>query len=166
MAKLKNIVCSKDIILSFSSTVLVFLVLPKDINTEFVLELYGISLTVLSIIFSIFFAGSLIILSSVDDNFILLLEEIRGYSRLIWTFKYTLYLLFLSLLYSLSVFGIASYTVKVDKSIYHPKIFFTIFVFLFLYSLSSTLMSTLDAYRFSQERTRFLEIIKKKKTTE
>ena len=147
-------------------SVLLYLILPQKVNTAFVLELYSICLTVLSIIFSIFFAASVIILSSGADDFVIFLEQVEGYSTLIWTFKYTLYVLFLALLYSLVAFGMASYSIKIEKNSDYPKFLFIIFVFLFLYGLFSTLMSTLDAYRFAHNRMRFLKIKKKKKEIE
>ncbi len=85
------------------------------------------------------------------------------FTSLVGTFKYTLILLFIGLIYSLVSYGNTNYlneaNLNGDKQ---PKWFLVLFVFLFFYSLFATFNSAKDAIYFSAFETQNLLELKKK----
>jgi hypothetical protein len=155
--KIRDILWSWDFISSFILAIICYLVLPCKINSEILREVYSVGITVLSIIFSIYFAASAIIITSSVDDFILFLEETNLYTNLIAFFKYTLVTLFIGLIYSIIVFLVTVYLEKISNTVHlQNKILVTIFVFLFFYSLFTTIITTKDAIKFAEYRSKFL----------
>jgi hypothetical protein len=157
--KLRYIIFSWDIILALVSTVIASFYFYFWINNEFAIVVYEIGISVLSIIFSVFFAALAIIISSSDDEFVKFLDETGDYKSIISSFKFSLSLLFIALLYSIILTVISSYF-KTLGHINQQFYFLTIFIFLFSYSLLATFISTFDAIKYSSFRTEYLKIKK------
>jgi hypothetical protein len=155
--KLKNILWSWDFASSLVLSLLTLFLLPTWIKIPFASGFYSVGITVLSIVFSLFFAALAIIMASTDNDFIMYLEERKQFTRLMGSFKYTLALLFVSLIYSIILMTCSDFVVKYhgDKSIQH-QVFFVVFTFLFTYSLTATALSVKDTISFTQYRTKFL----------
>jgi len=156
--KINTIILSWDFVISIIITLVTTIILPSKLNIEFCISFYNIGITVLSIVFSLFFAALAIIITSSDNEFIEFLEEENDFTALINTFKVTLLMLFISLLYSIVIFVISNYFAKLtDEPVFQSKIYFLIFEFLFSYSLISTALSIKDTIVFSEIRTKFLK---------
>jgi ABC-type uncharacterized transport system fused permease/ATPase subunit len=155
--KFRNIILSYDFVLASITTLFSALFIPSWIKGSFAAAFYNTGLTVLSIIFSLFFAASAIIMSSTDNEFIKFLEERKQFSRLMHTFKFTLIVLFISLIYSIVLWTCTDYVVKeyAEKARQH-KVFFSFFQFLFSYSLLAAALSVMDTIAFTKYRTKFL----------
>lgn len=160
--KIKDIIISWDFILSLATAIVLWIFLPFWISNQFTITLYEIGISVLSIIFSVFFAALAIIISSSDDDFVRFLEETGDYTAIINTFKYSLTVLFIALLYSIILTAITSYWINLEL-INQQFYFITIFSFLFFYGLFATFNSTYDAIVYSKFRTRYLNANKKNK---
>lgn len=154
---IRTYVLSLDFLISIGTTIVTCIILPTYIKTIFAQSFYNSGMTVLSIIFSLFFTALTFIMSSSDNDFILFFEERNHFSRLMVTFKFTLYSLFVSLLYSIILYTLSDFWVKEigEKSI-QLKWYFLTFEFLFLYSIIATLQSAKDTVTFSTSRTKFL----------
>jgi len=114
----------------------------------------------LAIIFSVFFAALAILITSGDNEFVRFLQSEGFYKKIIFTFKYTLILLFIGFILAISLFiGILPYALSTTVYIY-PKLNFLVFTFIAIYSLFATANSSLDAIKYAEFRARFLEIIK------
>lgn len=155
----KTYIKSPDFILALLLALILYLTLPVYIDANFTSSIYNIGITVLSIIFSLFFAALAIIMSSTDNDFILYLEEEKHFTSLISTFKVVLVFLFLSLILSIVLFAINDYYIKTNVNNPQQHKFCLIsFLSIFTYSLIATALSILDTINFTSFRTRFLSL--------
>jgi hypothetical protein len=129
--------------------------LPGDIKNEFARDIYGIGVSVLSIVFSVYFAALAIIISSSDDDFVAFLEEGGHYSVILWSFKWTLLCLFVALVYSIIVYALSSSWLSVNVGS-QSKWFFVPFIGLFSYSLFAAFNAVLDSLKYSRFRVMFV----------
>lgn len=157
---LKKIIWSWDIGLAFIIALLIYYVAPENVSVQFAQDAYSIGVSVLSIIFSVFFAALAIIMSATDNEFIRFLEKDNSFTRIINTFRVSLLILFLALLYSLLLYCWTSYSI-VNCNKLQSKWFIVIFAFLFSYGLFASVQSISDAITYSKYRTRFLMSKKK-----
>ncbi len=100
-------------------------------------------------------------MTSSDNEFIKFLEKTNHYSKLIGTFKFTLFSLFVALLYSIIAFAITNYITlkclnKNNCETYQSKIWFIIFAVISTYSLIATFLSVKDTFSFAIRRVKFL----------
>jgi ABC-type uncharacterized transport system fused permease/ATPase subunit len=131
--------------------------LPARISAEFTKDIYGVAISVLSIIVSVYFAALAIILSSGDNEFIKFLEEEEKlYTSLITTFKFTLTAIFSTLVLSIVLYGFTSYKLP-DKGYLQHRSIFIAFASAFSYSLVSVILSVIDAMQYSKYRSKFIE---------
>ncbi|MDB5125170.1 MAG: hypothetical protein JWP94_3299 [Mucilaginibacter sp.] len=155
--KVSEIILSWDTLIALLITGLTCSLLPTNLALEFCSEVFTIGITVLSIIFSLFFASLAIIMTSSADKFIVFLEEKGDFIALLNSFKITLIMLFISLSYTIGLFFYTVYLIKDNLS--HEKqsyYFFLSFELLFVYSLVSTALSINDTIIFSKMRAKFL----------
>ncbi len=153
--KIKNVIISWDFIFSILLAIAAWLFLPYWVANQFTITLYEIGISVLSIIFSVFFAALAIIISSSDDDFVRFLEEKGDYTAIIETFKFSLTVLFIALVYSIILTVITSHWIT-QNHLNQQFYFITIFCFLFFYGLFATFNSTYDAIKYSKYRTIYL----------
>jgi hypothetical protein len=130
--------------------------LPHWLKNDLAKDYYGIGISVLSIIFSVFFAALAVIITASDDDFVSFLEETKDYSAIVGNFKMSLGLLFTALIASLVLYGYTASRIS-NQVVHQSKIFVVLFAFLFTWSLLAALASTLDAIRYSDYRRRFVE---------
>ena len=156
--KSKDIFLSWDFVIAIILTLATYALLPSTLQLEFCKSFYNIGITVLSIVFSLFFAALAIIMASPDNDFINFMEEEGDFTDLLYRFKFVLITLFISLIYSIVLFVMTEYklsTLHVQTGAQH-FIFFLVFEFLFSYSLIATLLSVDDTIKFSKFRARFI----------
>ena len=158
--KISNIVKSWDIWLALLVAIIVSVLLPGRIDSNFAKDTYFVGLSVLSIVFAIFFASLAIIMSSSHDDFVSFLEEKKQYTTIISTFRYTLLLLFAALLLSIIFYVYTSYSVS-QGNLHQSKWWFVCFSFVALYALLAVVMSTGDTINYSKYRARFVELKRK-----
>lgn len=131
--------------------------LPTRILSSFACSFYTVGITVLSIIFSLFFACLAILISFSDNDFIKYIEQRGHFTKLIKFFKFTLLILFFSLIYSIVSYQYFDFFVRsISEQHTQHKIFFLVFEFLFSYSLLATAYSVRDTIKFSERRTTFM----------
>lgn len=160
--KWRQFILSIDFAFAVIVTASVGYFIPATIKYDFTTSFYNVGITVLSIVFSLFFASLAILMSLSDSEFIDFLEEKEHYSTLIFTYKFTLVCLFFSLGYSIVLYAFADYWVKHHpKNCLHNNWFFLGFVFVFTYSLTATALCIKDAIKFSKYRLDFLKQKKK-----
>jgi hypothetical protein len=154
--KIKDILLSWDFLASLPISLVVAYLLPFWVSNEFAHDLYGIGISVLSIVFSVYFAALAIIISSSDDDFVRFLEEEGDYTAIITTFEFSLGALFIALLYSLIMYAFTAAWIahKFESQQYW---WLAIFTFLFLYSLFAALNSTMDSITYAKFRTKYLK---------
>jgi hypothetical protein len=141
-----------DLYAGVASAVLAFFVCPTNVSSAVAKDFYSAGITVLAIVFAVFFAALAIIMSATDSKFVIFLEKTGDYTGLISTFKYTLALLFISLLVSLVLFAFSDLRSKPEQ----PKVLISIFTLLFVYSLFSTASAVIDSIRYTERRVEFL----------
>lgn len=155
--KLSNIILSWDFVGAIIITFITALIIPTYLPLQFCLSFYNIGITVLSIIFSIFFAALAIIMASSDNDFIEFLEVNNDFSALLDSFKITLIMLFISLLYSITLHVLTTYIIEENPDNTQNKTLFLVFEFLFSYSLFATGLSVKDTIKFSHFRSKYLK---------
>lgn len=131
------------------------LLAPEWVPNNLVKELYGTGISVLSILFSVFFAALAIIMSSSDDDFVAFLEEDRSYTRLVSTFRFTLILLFAALFVALFLYAYTSIRLEGHVS-QQSRWWSCAFGALFVYALLAAFSASLDSVMYSQYRSRFI----------
>lgn len=158
MRRIKALIFSWDFGAALFATALSFYYLPAYINMKFALSFYNVAMTVLSIIFSLFFTAMAIIMSSSDNDFIEFLEERKIFTELLWSFKITLLVLFISLIISIILYTGTSYWLEsfTESSWCQNKILLLILEFLFLYGMCATWFCIMDTLKFSKYRSRYL----------
>jgi len=152
--KLKQLLLSWDFVVSFIIAVILYLFLPIKISNLFTQDLYEIGISVLSIIFSVFFASLAIIISSGDDGFTSFLEKEGDYTVIIHSFTISLCIIFIALIYSLFAYGITSYRINSGVCVQN-RIFFIFFSFLSLYGMFAVGQSTYDSIKYTKFRSVF-----------
>ncbi|MCK8143323.1 hypothetical protein MW871_15950 [Flavobacterium sp. I-SCBP12n] len=165
MRRFKAIILSWDFGITLLSVFATYLVLPEYINMNFALSFYNVAMTVLSIIFSLFFTAMAIIMSSSDNDFIEFLEEKNTFTELLWSFKFTLFVLFLSLILSIILYSGTSYWIETNHNetwLQDYKLLLLL-QFCFLYGMIATWFSIMDTVKFSKYRSDFLKEQKTKK---
>ena len=156
----KQIILSWDFLVSIAITVFSAIVLGDSISTEFAKDVYGVGISVLSIVFSVYFAALALIITSGDDDFVHFLEEDGDYTGIIDTFKFSLLVLFCALIYSIFIYTFTSYQVYQSAlqqiETYQSEMFLWVFVLSFSYGLFAALKSTLDSITYALFRVKFL----------
>ena len=160
--KIIDFILGYDFIIAVIATGVSFYYIPEYIDMKFALSFYNIGISVLSIVFSVFFAALAIIVSASDNDFIDFMEEDGSFSTLIWTYKFTLFALFVSLVYSIVLYVSTNYYldgVRIQENEFWTQhsVFFLIFELLFIYSLVSTVMGVKNSILFTEYRLRFLK---------
>lgn len=151
----KTYIFSLDFIIALLFGITAFFGFAREVSNELAKDLYLAGITVLSIIFSVYFAALAIIISSSDDSFVRFLEEVGDYTRIINTFRFTLFSIFTSLSLSIILYFITSTFIN-DKKISQPSYLIVAFVFMFTYSLISAIGVTSDAISYAKLRSVFL----------
>ena len=151
-----------DFLTSLFVASILYYLLPSTISNAFSRDVYGIGISVLSIVFSVYFAALAIIISSSDDDFVDFLEEQGSYTGIISTFRSSLFILFIALLFSLFIYALTSAWiasgVNPGQTGFQSKKYFVAFVFLFFYGLFCALNATLDSIKYALSRARYLKI--------
>lgn len=152
-----SLIWSWDTASALACFVSISTLMPPTIELKLSLSIHGLAISVLSIIFSVFFASLAFIISASNDQFVKYLESKGLYEELLWIFKWSLISLFVALMISISVFFIHSYfETKNIKLIDTDLIAFT--SSLFVYSTMSAALVTWDTIKYAQRRARFLNI--------
>lgn len=160
--RVKSLFLSWDFLMSLTVTGIVYFILPQRLFLNVEKDMASIAIPVLSIIFAVFFAALAIILSSGDDDFIIFLEEENNYSIIVWTFKFTLSIIFAALIFSIVYYASISFLLAQGEEL-HSKYCFTVFTFVFCYSLLCSFNACFDAITYSGFRAKFVNLTKRKK---
>lgn len=162
---LKSILCSWDTGGAVVVAGTLAIALPSLVPNALCKDIYGIGITVLSIVFSVYLAAMALIMASSDDEFVVFLEA-RGYFRkLISYLRYSLWALFLALLAGLGLYTWTSFsmaTAQQAAGVLHSTgsqawWLLNSFVLLFAYSLFSAFSSILDSMKYAERRVEFLQ---------
>lgn len=151
----KRVFISYDFISSILLTIFIVYLVGDKVGNGLAKDLYAIGISVLSIVFAVFFAALTIITSTGNDDFINFLENEDGfYTLIINVFGFSLIILFIALVYSIVLYGLTSYWL-VKESTEQNKLWFTLYTFLFSWGLFSSLGSIMDALKFAKLRSKF-----------
>ncbi|MEO4005054.1 hypothetical protein [Flavobacterium sp. CAU 1735] len=164
MRRIKAVIKSWDFVIVLLSTITTYFLLPDYVNMKFALSFYNVAMTVLSIIFSLFFTAMAILISSPDNDFIEFLEEKNTFTELLWSFKFTLFILFASLVLSIILYTGTSFWLETNyRDVWLQKsILILTLEFCFLYGILATWFCIIDTIKFSKYRTLFLKKNKEK----
>jgi len=154
--KAKDIFWSWDFVFALVLCITSAIIFPKKISNEIAHDIYGVGISVLSIVFSVYFAALAIIMSSSDDSFVLFLEEEEDYTTILNAFRFTIFALFVGLFYSLIVYGITS-ALSGHGCKSQTKWFMVLFIGLFSFGLFAAFNSTKDSITYAKLRSRFLK---------
>lgn len=158
---IRSILKSWDIWAALAITIIAWLVLPSAVKNDLVINLYNVGISVLAIVFSVYFAALAIIISSGDNDFIHFLEENGDYTIIISGFRFSLIILFLALLYSIFIYAATALWVSNGETAQN-SFWFIVFVFASMYGLMATALSSLDAIKYASYRVRFIRASYKK----
>lgn len=159
---LKSIFLSWDFLVAIAVTIVLYIFLPPLIPAKIIKPIYEVSISVLAVMFSVFFAALAVLITAGDNEFVRFLEEEGLYRRIIFTFKATLILLFIALLISILSFVTILPYVELQTQFLYSKIQVLLFAFITLYALLASIGSTMDAIRYAEFRAAYLEVTKDK----
>jgi len=154
--KARQLLMSWDLWLALAGASGAALCLPEFVSCQMARDLYEMGITVLSIVFAVFFTALAIIIAAGDDDFIIFLREIKVYGPIMWSFVYTLWLLFGALMYSVVSFA-CSVIASEGGWKFQSKWFVVVFAMLFLYSLFAVIGATRDSIKWAQGRIDYTE---------
>lgn len=156
--KFKDIFSSWDFWLAIVFSLFASCLLPSEILNKTAASLFSIATSVLSIIFSIYFASLAIIIASPADDFVYFMEEDNLFSSLLSFFKFTLGLLFFGLIAAIIGYCSSTYIadLKGDKSTQSEYIV-CVYSFFFWYSLFASIISIGETIKYSRYRMKFLK---------
>jgi hypothetical protein len=155
--KIKALFLSWDFVVTVVATIVIWRCCPEQMKSETAKDMYGVGITVLSITFSVYFAALALVISSSSDDFVNFLEERGGFTSLVNTFTFALYVLFLALTVSLFFYGLAAIQLSLGN-MEQSKWMLVVFVALFFYSLFVVIRSAKDAILFAKTRTRYMRV--------
>ena len=159
-SRFRRIILSWDFLTSLFVLIIISYLIPELIPLKIMASIYEVSITVFSLLFSIFFSSLAIIISSGDNSFVNFLEQDGSYSEIIWAYKITLISLFSSLVISIFLYVLAQEKLSSDF-IFVPKWVNLIFALSTIYSLLATFESTFDVLRYAKYRAKYIKINKK-----
>ncbi|GAB3571417.1 hypothetical protein [Hymenobacter daeguensis] len=152
----KSIILSWDLAGAILVLMLSYYLLPDCVSQDFAVVCYNTGVSVLSILFSVYFAALAIILSSSSDEFVAFLEKDGSYSAIIGLYKYTLKVLFIGLVFSIAASVATSYLNNIGIK-EQGKLFVSSFLSLFFYGVFCSYNSAKDAISYSMYRMKFLK---------
>ncbi|MBE9464706.1 hypothetical protein ACFP1I_04005 [Dyadobacter subterraneus] len=154
MKRISDIVLTWDTILGLIAMFAAICYVPDNISSAIYISIYGTAISVLSILFSIFFASLAVIISFPDNSFVAFLEKAGKYfSQLIAYYKLTLFILFVALFYTLVIYIYASLS---PSEFRFSKTTFVIFIFMFTYSLVATISAVIVILSLTKSRAAYL----------
>ncbi|MFN8469369.1 MAG: hypothetical protein U0X20_27685 [Caldilineaceae bacterium] len=162
--KVQTIFGSWDLWLALSITVVLMIYVPREIPAKFAQEVFGVTIALLAIVFSVYFAALAILLASGDNDFIRFMTEDGSYYSILWAFKVTVILLFAALLASIALFSYAAYVEVLytnpnqNTVAVVPGWCIVTVAGLALYALFASVSSSVDAIRSAELRARYIEI--------
>jgi len=149
-------VCSWDTAAAGASLLAALFLVPESLDTSFLQALFSVSVGALSIIFAVYFAALTTITASGNDEFISFLD-LRGHLRkILAAFRTALLALFLSLLYSLTMFASMAFLVREQAEIGRWPL--VVFSPLASYSLVAAYLVAIDAVKFARERAHYFRM--------
>jgi len=159
---IKRIIFCWDFIGALLIVILFSFITPLWISQDAAKEIFTVSISVLSIVFAVFFAAVTILITAGDNDFVRFLMEDGTYKRIIWPFRISLLLLFIALLASIFLFILS---IKYDGGStvkYFPKWVMLFYTFVSLYALFASVNAANDAVRYAEFRAKYLDITKGK----
>jgi hypothetical protein len=157
---IKRVVFAWDFLLAIVGAIFIAVVFPCALPIDFAKDIYNVGISVLSIVFSVFFAALAIIMASSDDDFVRFLEKDGDYTLLINTFQVSLSVLFVALIFSIVLYTYSAFRLA-NHVLFQRKWWLVAFGFLFLWGLFAAASSIHDAILYSKFRSRFLLLAKK-----
>jgi len=155
--RISSLVFSFDFVAAFLTGTVILVFCPSTISMALAKDLYSVGVSVLSIVFAVFFAAFAIIMSAGDNDFVAFLHEDGSYTEIVGSFRFTVLALFVSLLVALFDYSYAAFRIS-QKAELHSRYFLLLFAISFAYSLVAVMQSVLDALKYSEVRGKFLEV--------
>jgi hypothetical protein len=116
---------------------------------------YSTSISVLAIIFAVFFAALAVIITAPVDDFIRFMEQgDQFYTELVRSYRWCLYWLFGALASGMVLFTRCAF-VQHPESYHEPRWVIVSFVSIVAYALAATLSAVGDCITFAQTRAEF-----------
>ena len=158
---LREVIGGWDFRSALLGTAIVWFALPDWPSNTFASALYDMGISVLSIVFAVFFTALAVLIASGDDDFVSFLKELGIYSGIVATYRFTLVLLFVALMFSVLAFAWTAAIIDMDYTL-QSKYVMVAFSFLFLYSLFAVIYSTHDALEYARRRIEYVEMKQEK----
>lgn len=160
--RLKRFIFSWDLAAALFSSVLFALLVTQPVSAEIVRDITLLAVSTLSIIFSVFFAALAVLITSGDNEFVKFLQKFGAYTEIVWSYKFTVIVIFVALLFSIVLYVTALFEIPKKIPGVYPVIIVATYIFSAIYALFCTISSAIDAIMYSEYRTKFLMANKKK----
>ena len=158
-AEVKNKFISWDFFISLAITAFLFFIIPDRINLNFAMEMYSVGITMLTMCIFYFLAILALLVSASDEGFILFLKDEGIYLSIFNTYRYTIVVLFVGLMYMLVMYGHASFSKHMMPNVNDQnRYMFLSFLFLFIYAVFTVFESCLDSVNYLKVRVRYLAL--------
>ena len=158
--KISRVLVSWDFAFAVTLSGLTLLLCPSVVSSSMAKDFYSVGISVLSIVFAVFFAAFAIIMSAGDNEFVAFLHQDGEYAEIIWSFRATVLILFASLLLALGEYTYVGFRIA-QKAEWHSKWFLVAFAGGFSYALMAVALSVFDAIKYSAARVQYLSARKK-----
>lgn len=159
-AKLISLFWSSDFWVGFGAAALYIIAAPDQVTLIAAKDILSICVSVLAIVFSVFFAAVAIVMTAGDNEFVLFLEKKGMYTHIIWTFQATLVLLLVALIASISFYIALLLTPnpELDSTLSVSKWLLAPLLFMAAWAIFAAYNSSHDAIRYATYRAQFVQI--------
>jgi len=153
-----SILVSWDWPLAAILTLVLGWLLPSDATYGLANGIFEVSISVLAIVFSIFFAALAILITAGDNDFVRFLERDGLYKEIVWTFRLTFIMLAVALVFAITLYATSLAGAESAPPPTYPHTLFALFGFTALYALLAAVSSSLDIIKYAEYRAKYLEI--------
>lgn len=153
----KNKFISWDFLCSFSITVYLFFAMPEQVDLRFCVDLYSLAINIILMCIFYFLAMLALLVAASDETFINYLRNQGLRVSVFLTYKYTLIMLFLTLIFTIFHYAWGDYYLKAVPNVTtQSKYFFLTFLALFIYCVFTSFESSLDSINYLKLRVMFM----------
>lgn len=158
--RLRSLFISPDFLTALIAAVLFFIFWPDPSTVTMAKELFSIAVTVLALVFPLYFAGAAIVIAAGDNQFVAFLEEEgRLFSFILRTFQITLWLLFSALLIAivlqLTTLPLAAQEASGQGPFEYPRWILVGFGFIGSWALFAAILAANEAFKYAHYRAQF-----------
>ncbi len=139
--------------------------LPWTCSIAAAKDIYQTAISVLSIVFAVFFAALAVVITAPSDDFIEFMQQDDGFGRLTWNFRWTLFCLCFALGFAMVLASRAAIRVA-SREEHELSAFLVTLCFAGVYALCAAAQAAGDCISFAHYRVKYLAMRERDNTAQ